>query len=238
MRRPAAALALWLLSTAAFCLWGQSTADNATDNSTINFGAKGGFTSTLLWVSELVVEDVEITQIQNNYQIGYFGSFFMRINFRRHFLQPEISYTVNRSSITFQKAEATGSSSISSDIRSFDLPIIYGYNFIKEGPYSLAVFGGPKVHYIMDKYSHEEFKNVLDDSPAVDEVLSPINLSFTLGVAVAISPLFFDFRYDVGLHNISRRITYLAANEAEVPADRLRFSRRNHVLSFSVGLFF
>jgi hypothetical protein len=236
MRRPAAALALWLLSTAAACLWGQNATDNA-DNSTVNFGAKGGFTSTLLWVSELVVEDVEITRMQNNYQIGYFGSFFMRINFRRHFLQPELSYTINRSNITFQKPEATGSSSISSDIRSFDLPIIYGYNFIKEGPYSLAVFGGPKLHYIMDKYSHEEFKNVLDDSPAVDEVLSPLNLSLTLGVAVAIAPLFFDFRYDVGLHNISRRVAYLSAND-EVPADRLRFSRRNHVLSFSVGVFF
>ena len=69
----------------------------------VNFGIKGGFTSSLFLVSDLVLNGTVIDEVQNNYKIGYFGSFFMRINFKRHFLQPELSYTINRCNITFEK---------------------------------------------------------------------------------------------------------------------------------------
>ena len=69
----------------------------------VNFGIKGGFTSSLFLVSDLVLNGTVINEVQNNYKIGYFGSFFMRINFKRHFLQPEFSYTINRCNITFEK---------------------------------------------------------------------------------------------------------------------------------------
>lgn len=122
----------------------------------VNFGIKGGFTSSLFLVSNLTLNGITIDEVQNNYKIGYFGSVFMRINFERHFLQPEISYNINRCNITFEKPlpedAASGArpeeASITSSIHSIDIPVIYGYNFIKEGPYSLAVFGGPKVRYI------------------------------------------------------------------------------------------
>ena len=52
----------------------------------VNFGIKGGFTSSLFLVSDLVLNGTVINEVQNNYKIGYFGSFFMRINFKRHFL--------------------------------------------------------------------------------------------------------------------------------------------------------
>mgnify|MGYP000422239601 FL=1 len=117
----------------------------------VNFGIKGGFTSSLFLVSDLVLNGTVIDEVQNNYKIGYFGSFFMRINFKRHFLQPELSYTINRCNITFEKPlpeDAPENStpemaSITSSIHSFEIPVIYGYNIIKEGPYSrkYAIFG-------------------------------------------------------------------------------------------------
>ena len=132
--------------------------------------------------------------------------------------------------------------SITSSIHSFEVPVIYGYNIIKEGPYSLAVFGGPKIRYIWDKKSKVTFENF--DQQNIKEDLYPFNLSFTTGVAVTISRIFFDFRYDIGLHNISKRISYQAAiqegdnNEIIVPTDQIRFHRRDNVLSFSFGVFF
>lgn len=180
----------------------------------VNFGIKGGFTSSLFLVSDLVLNGTVINEVQNNYKIGYFGSFFMRINFKRHFLQPEFSYTINRCNITFEKPlpdDAPESStpemaSITSSIHSFEIPVIYGYNIIKEGPYSLAVFGGPKIRYIWDKKSKVTFENF--DQRDIKEELYPLNVSLTAGVAVTISRIFFDFRYDIGLHNISKRISY------------------------------
>lgn len=211
----------------------------------VNFGIKGGFTSTLLLVSNLTLDGITIDEIQNNYKIGYFGSIFMRINFEHHFLQPEISYNVNRCNITFEKpTEDTAPlemASITSSIHSIDIPVIYGYNVIKEGPYSLAVFGGPKFRYIWNKKSEVTFENF--DQQDISEKLHPINLSFTLGVAVTISQIFFDFRYDIGLHNISRKVSFEDGTDTKVSDDivsnnEIHFHRRDNVLSFSLGVFF
>ncbi len=231
-------MGLYLLAFPAM-MWGQTpvvpgTADEEHSGhrkeTPVNFGFKGGFTSSLFLVSQFSVNGVPIDEVQNNYKIGYFGSLFMRCN------------------ITFEKPlpedAASGArleeASITSSIHSIDIPVIYGYNFIKEGPYSLAVFGGPKVRYIWDRKSDIDFENF--DQVNIRERLRPLNLSFTVGVSVTISRVFFDFRYDMGLHNISKSVTY------DIPADNnaadentkneIRFHRRDNVLSFSFGVFF
>lgn len=216
---------------------------------TVNFGVKGGFTSSLFLVSNFILNGVSINEVQNNYKIGYFGSFFMRLNLGRHFLQPELSYTINRCNITFEKPPLEDAdensipdmASITSSIHSFEVPIIYGYNIIKQGPYSLAIFGGPKIRYIWDHKSKVTFENF--DQQNVQEDLYPLNFSFTTGVAVTISRIFFDFRYDIGLHNISKRITYKpvfdeTVEDEPISANQIRFHRRENVLSFSLGVFF
>ena len=129
---------------------------------------------------------------------------------------------------------------IASSIHSVDIPVIYGYNVIKQGPYSLAVFGGPKIRYIWNKRSEVSFINF--DQKDIKEDLRPLNLSLTIGVAVTISRVFFDFRYDIGMHNISKEVTYQPISgsnkSSEVSTDEIRFHRRDNVLSFSLGIFF
>ncbi len=208
----------------------------------VNFGVKGGFTSSLFIISDFLVNGVPIEEVQNNYKIGYFGSAFMRINFERHFLQPEISYTINRCNITFRKplpedapiGSIPSEAMITSSIHSIDIPVIYGYNFIKEGPYMLSVFGGPKLRYIMNKQSDIDFENF--DQQNIQEYLQPLNVSFTIGVAVTVSRIFFDFRYDLGLHNMSKRITYEVSPDAIGDSYEIHFNRRDNVLSFSLGI--
>lgn len=215
----------------------------------VNFGVKGGFTASLFLVSDFSINGQEIKEVQNNYKIGYFASVFMRINFERHFIQPEISYSVNRCNILFDKPQAEGApedtpleqASITSSIHSIDIPVIYGYNIIKDGPYSLAVFGGPKIRYILDRKNDITFENFNLDN--MKEELYPFNLNLTLGVAITISRVFFDFRYDIGLHNISKKITYTSPELTpspgeEIPDNEIRFHRRDNVLSFSLGMFF
>lgn len=77
----------------------------------------------------------------------------------------------------------------------------------------------------------------------IREELYPFNASLTVGVAVTISRIFFDFRYDIGLHNISKKITYdmpdLQPSPGEnIPDKEIRFTRKDNVLSFSFGVFF
>lgn len=229
--------------------WGQNNPASKTPHSIpsydrpVNFGIKGGFTSSLFLVSDLHVNGVSIEEVQNNYRVGYFGSVFMRINFERHFLQPEVSYNVNRCNITFYKPLADdapigsipSTAAITSSIHSIDIPVIYGYHVIKEGPYGLAIFGGPKIRYIINKQSDISFENF--DQQNIHEDLHPLNFCFTMGVAVNISRIFFDFRYDIGLHNMSKRISYELPSDATADSYNIHFSRRDNVLSFSLGVF-
>lgn len=200
----------------------------------VNFGMKGGFTSTLFRVSSFSIGGVPVDEVQNNYKIGYFGSFFLRINLERHFLQPEASYAVNRCDIAFmlpaQEEGGGREASIQSSIHSLDIPIIYGYNIIKDGPYSLAAFGGPKLRYAWKHAGGITYTGF--GAAEINEEVQPLNLSFTLGVAVTIAPVFFDFRYDIGLTNLSKDVI--------VPqgASEIRFHRRDNVLSFSLGVLF
>lgn len=209
----------------------------------VNFGVKGGFNSSMMLISHLSVDGHNISNIQNEYKIGYFASLFMRINFDRHFLQPELSYNINQCEIHFSAPKTDDliatphQYAISSRISCFELPILYGYNFVKEGPYQMAVFGGPKIRYFWDKHSENQYHNFHQTS--IKEEMYPLNLSMTMGIAVTISRIFFDFRYDIGLHNISKKLDYSPNNLIDVPDDeQIRFHRRYNTLSFSLGLYF
>ncbi len=240
-------------------LWGQVVPEFGEDaegeytihrsDRTVNFGVKGGFTSSLFLVSDFVLNGTEIKEVENNYKIGYFGSVFMRLNFGQHFLQPEISYAINRCDITFNKPlpeeveenTIAEKASITSSIHSIEVPVIYGYNIIKEERCSFALFAGPKIRYILDKPSRITFENF--DQQNITETLYPFNFSVTAGVAVTISRVFFDFRYDIGLHNISKRMSYQPVLEDDSGEElelshQIRFHRRDNVLSFSLGVFF
>lgn len=210
----------------------------------VNYGAKVGFTSSLFLASKFNLNATTISEMQNNYKIGYSACLFMRINFKRQFIQPELSYTINRCNIVLNKplpvdAPANAipeEASITSDLHSLELPILWGYNIIKEKPYSLAVFAGPKLRYLIKGKSDITFENF--DQRNLHEELYPFNLSATLGVAVAIEPIFFDFRYDIGLHNVSKKISYELPADATETTHGIRFNRRDNVLSFSLGVFF
>lgn len=235
------------LITVSYSVWGQHTEESDIPlppkyDHAVNFGIKGGFTASLFLISDFSVNGIPIQEVQNNYTVGYFGSLFMRINFDRHFLQPEISYAVNRCNITFNKplsddapiGTMPSQAAIISSIHSIELPVMYGYNFIKEGPYRLAVFGGPKIRYILNRQSDIDFENF--DQENIREKLQPLTLSLTLGVSVNISRIFFDFRYDIGLHNISKRISYELSPDTPAGNNEIHFNRHDNVLSFSLGI--
>ena len=247
MRTSLFLLNLCLLLLCSPLLWGQTKPGNDGKKEeqpiTANFGAKAGFTAALSLLNDFSIGGTPVEQVQNNYKVGYFASLFMRINFGKHFLQPEVSYNVNQCDVSFNKpglpsaagSVATTTASIESKIHSIDIPVIYGYNFIKTGPYAMSAFGGPKIRYIWRDKSDVTFRNF--DQTNIHEELRPLNLSFTLGVAVTISRIFFDFRYDIGLLDMSKGVTCQPSDESETD-NTIRFRRRDNILSFSLGVFF
>lgn len=213
------------------------------ESSHVRYGIKGGFNSSMYFVDKFVIKDVTIDKIQNNYKIGYFGSFFMQINMKRHFIQPELSYATSKSEIEFDKKGSQHPdiepdyATIGATIHTGELAVLYGYNFTLSGPYSMCFFVGPKAKYVWQQKSKPKFKNF--DQKGIQEELYPINMDAVVGVGVRISRIFFDFRYEAGLHNISKSVTYENINEdGQEQISNIIFKRRNNILSFSLGLIF
>ncbi len=217
---------------------GQQSRIERINNKKINFGFRSGFNSSMYLVSDFKIHEVTIDDIINTYKIGYLGSFFLRLNFQRHYIQPEISYQVSRCEISFDRLGSQlppikpDNMVIKSKIHSIEVPVLYGYNIIKSGPYGFSVFGGPKIKYLMNNLNEIEFENF--DQKNLNEKLYPINLSLTVGVAVNISNIFFDFRYEQGLSNISKSVTYDNMESRE--SRYITFDRRDNILSFSLGI--
>lgn len=206
----------------------------------VNLGIKAGFNSSMFMVSELKIKDVTIDEVQNNYKIGYFGALFMRINMKKHFIQPEVSYNVSKGEIVFDKlgsqhpAVEPDYASVQSVLHSIDFPVLYGYNVVKKGPYGMSIFAGPKLRYLWGKRNEITFTNF--DQKGIHEKLYPLNVSAVIGVGVNISRIFFDFRYEQGIRNISKSIVYDNINsDGSTGVSHIIFRRRDSALSFSFG---
>jgi len=208
----------------------------------VNFGIKGGFNSSMYFVDEFKIQDVTIDEIQNNYKVGYFGAMFIRINIKRHFIQPELHYTLSKCEIEFDKrgsqhpAIKPDYAFINATIRTVELPLLYGYNFVKAYPYGMYFFVGPKVKYVWTQKSKLEFNNF--DRSGISEDLYPVNLSAVAGIGVTISNIFFDFSYEIGLHNISRSVIYESPGGSKESTSDMTIKRRNNILNFSLGVIF
>ena len=231
------------LFSVSFCYASPQNRKDVLETKKVNCGIRAGFNSSMFFVSSFTINGIKVKDFQNSYKLGYFGTFFMQFNMKRHFIQPELSYNINKAKVSFDKLGTLHPTvepdytSLESTIHSIDLPILYGYNIIKRAPYSLSVMAGPKVRYILQKQSKIEFDNFQQDG--IQEELYPFVFNFVAGISVSISKVYFDFRYEQGLHNISKSISYPAGNSNKPTAIRqFTLNRREQVLSFSLGIIF
>ncbi len=207
----------------------------------INYGVKGGFSSTIYEVNELSVAGSPINEFIAKSEISSFYTAFARINIKRHYLQTEVSYNISNYSIEFSRdqwddtAQPHDRSIIGTKIIGLEVPFYYGYHILKEGPYGLSFYIGPKAKFVLTNYSRHTFEN----SPykELEESIYPINFSLMTGLGVNISRIFFDFSFEYGLHNISKEFNTIDT-ENNFSTNSLIFNRRKNVLSFSIGFMF
>lgn len=207
----------------------------------INYGVKGGFSSTIYEVNELSVAGSPINEFIAKSEISSFYTAFARINIKRHYLQTEASYNISNYSIEFSRdqwddtAQPHDKSIIGTKIIGLEVPFYYGYHILKEGPYGLSFYIGPKAKFVLTNYSRHTFEN----SPykELEESIYPINFSLMTGLGVNISRIFFDFSFEYGLHNISKEFNTIDT-ENNFSTNSLIFNRRKNVLSFSIGFMF
>ena len=208
-----------------------------------NLGVKAGFNSSMFFTDEISINGKELELAQNNYKVGYFAAVFCRFNMKKHhFIQPEISYNVSMGSVSVSNSLANSAllpenALVKTKVTSIDLPILYGYKFIDVHPYGMAFFVGPKVAWSWKQQTENEYSGFYQQ--AIRETGYPFNYSAVAGLGVNVSNVFFDFRYEIGLHNLTRSIDFdRQATEAPYNESMIVVRKRRNVMSFSVGVIF
>ena len=207
----------------------------------VNYGVKTGFSSTIYEVQQFQITGIPINEYDAKSEISSFYTAFVRVNILRSYLQTELSYNISNYSIIFPTqqwesgAMSHDLSSIRTKITGLEVPRFYGYHILKEGPYGMSFYVGPKAKLILTDYSHHHFENFAYNS--ISETIRPINFSLMVGLGVNIRRAFFDFSFEYGLHNISKGFTTID-NTGYISSDDIILDRRKNVLSFSIGFIF
>lgn len=208
-----------------------------------NLGVKAGFNASMFFTDEISINGKELELAQNNYKVGYFAAVFCRFNFKKHhFIQPEFSCNITQGSISVPLTLANSellqeNALIKKKITTLDVPVLYGYKFIDVHPYGMAFFIGPKISWVWKQHSSSEFTGFYQQE--ITEEQYPLQYSGVIGLAVNVSNIFFDFRYEIGLHNSIRSMTYnTTTTESPHNEGEIRLQQRKNILSFSVGVIF
>lgn len=234
---------LLLLCTYLFFAGTVSAQSDTSKKKLFNWGVRAGVNAPFVDMRKSQINGVKIEEPSTNSKMGLFISLFSRINFNRNYLQLETAthYTRYRMSPRPESVATTETSmyvegiTISNKIYSLDIPLLYGYNFIKQGPYELSFFAGPKLKYLYKRKS--ELSVPVPYKLIMDERIRPLTANFVLGLGTSISRFSIDFRYEFGITNLTHPTTYTLYKDGTMISEGGIYLKRGiNLLSFSVGI--
>lgn len=232
---------LVLLSVLCFSLHAQSFREYKAK--TFNWGGKIGFNSSVPTIDLLTINGTAAEDIQTEYKVGFMASLFCRINIDKFFIQPGISWHHTESTFSF---ELPSKDNIAGDViapaiyekiklknKSVDVPVMIGYNIVKQGPYALSLMVGPKIKYNYEtSYSSETSPDAWEHTDGN----TPFGINFVAGIGVSVWRLFFDFNYELGLNKTESNFNEIISSYP-TGAD-IRINKRSNMMSFSLGFLF
>ena len=181
----------------------------------VKFGLKAGLNygdNGKIEIRDLTNAGTNIISEDANDKIGYHLGIFLRGNLTENFyLKPELQYTKNSSSYSFDNRK------LDYDIQKLDLPILAGVRLLGV----FHVFGGPSLQYIVE--------NELDDV-RLGDVKNDFTVGMQFGAGIQIGPINADIRYERGFSN----------NEAEAidsaSGNSIRVDSRPNQFILSIGI--
>lgn len=228
-----------------FCVMAGAQGIMQVKDKAFNFGAKVGFNATFPVVNSLTINDKEVENVSLEYKVGYLAAIFCRVNIERFFLQPSVSWHRSEGNIRFSVPQNLPDDAVKADLsdditrlgiktNSLEIPVMIGYNLVKQGPYGLSLMAGPKlkynykVSYTFDSESlHHEYVSDSD----------PFGFNIATGVGVSIGRLCFDFLYEFGLSQSDSDFRQI---NTPVPENNVNIfiDKRTNTMSISLGFLF
>lgn len=203
-----------------------------------NAGVKAGFQAVTYNDPDFDIDGYKFdtNNIQSN-KIGYAFSAFARITKNKYFLQTEATFGITNHSFDFRDEQANSDGNFIPNNTVYDLrtyciqvPILFGYNIVERGRYGLSIFTGPRTKFILTSLSQQNFKHFRYEK--LEEVLNDKTYYWEVGLGIKISRVFLDITFDAGLNKVASHI--ISHSDGKI----FTSSRRDNILSFSVGFIF
>ena len=212
-------------------------------NKKFNWGIRAGGNGAFLNILDYKIGGVTETKPQANSQLGFVGSIFSRYNFKRNFIQLEVSYMTSRTSIQLDPSDFFPEMEIPQkqllQIRehsqSISIPSLYGLNIVKSSPYLLNFFIGPKVKYIFSNHC----KNTQSPRFGLEYMNDDRNYAIygVAGVSTTIGRLYIDFRYEICCTSFKNNTYTLTPSDISYTPVTATLERSTNELNISVGFF-
>lgn len=203
-----------------------------------NIGMKAGFQAVTYNDPDFGIDGYrfDTNNIQSN-KIGYALSLFARVTKSKFFLQTEGTFGISNHSFDFHDEPVSTEENFIPNNTVYDLktyclqvPILFGYNVVQKGRYGLSLFTGPRTKFIFTSMSQQQFKHFYYEE--LEEILADKVYFWEIGMGIKISRVFLDITFDAGLNKAASHI--ISHSDGKIFSS----SRRDNVLSFSVGFIF
>ena len=203
-----------------------------------NIGMKAGFQAVTYNDPDFDIDGYrfDTNNIQSN-KIGYALSLFARVTKSKFFLQTEGTFGISNHSFDFHDEPVNTEENFIPNNTVYDLktyclqvPILFGYNVVQKGRYGLSLFTGPRTKFIFTSMSQQQFKHFYYEE--LEEILADKVYFWEIGMGIKISRVFLDITFDAGLNKAASHI--ISHSDGKIFSS----SRRDNVLSFSVGFIF
>ena len=167
----------------------------------VNIGIKFGMNNSTMVTD---IDQVLNQNVQSQDTINYFGGIFVRVNFGRLYLQPEIYFNTKGGTISLAESNLTSSTF---DYQTIDVPLLLGIKLINRDLINIRINGGPVFSYITGN------DLVSDFSDLSAEDLDNRYVGWQVGVGFDIWFLTLDARIENSSNILSSSSTYEARNK-------------------------
>ncbi len=204
-----------------------------------NFGIAVSANAPFVNERKMFINWEEANKPENETKIAGSISVFGRVNFKKHYLQLEAGNSFMRDISTLDIKDFGYSTSQHINSKNFaitfDVPILYGYNFVKRNNYELSLFAGPKMRYTY--YNRETIENESGITFNMNEDIHPVTACCIVGMGAKISKLFVDFRYEFGITVHNKPGTFSLYENGVLISEGSFYAKRSiNLLSFSLGV--
>lgn len=199
-------------------------------NKRFNWGIRVGVNAPLVDIRHMALDGNKIDESDSESSLGLSGSFIGRYNIKRHYIQLEVG--MHQSHTRLYNPDY-GLNKINTSSYAVDVPVLYGYNITKHGPFLMNLFAGPRVSYICNETSRINTSSTTSRNLVYDDKPNSFSFYAVGGLSTTIGHLYIDFRYAYCIKNSKDQSFRLGNDDTQV--GQVKLSRAVNELSISIG---